>query len=161
MSIQQKVWNERALFAFQAVNEAGKNLGKTEKQNFRSYIKRMPAMIQVNGLGQTIAFYYDKANSSGTNQKATNHTAYKEILIIMYKRFKTQFPQQFENTDAKSDKKKNNNVSDDQKMKGLIKVIVNLDSETYRRFTQETLALLNWLRRFVDGTMQLQEESNL
>lgn len=46
-------------------------------------------------------------------------------------------------------------------MKELIKVIVNLDSETYRRFTQETLALLNWLRRFVDGTMQLQEESNL
>ena len=36
----------------------------------------------------------------------------------------------------------------------LVEQVINLESQTYRQVTVETLALLNWMRRFVDGLMK-------
>lgn len=35
----------------------------------------------------------------------------------------------------------------------LVDQVVDMESNEYRRITTETLALLNWVRRFVDGLM--------
>ena len=35
----------------------------------------------------------------------------------------------------------------------LVDQVINMESNEYRRITTETLALLNWVRRFVDGVM--------
>lgn len=36
----------------------------------------------------------------------------------------------------------------------LVEQVINLESHVYRQVTVETLALLNWMRRFVDGLMK-------
>ena len=42
----------------------------------------------------------------------------------------------------------------------LVRAVINMKSDMYRRVTTETLALLNWVRRFVDGLMPKVEEDN-
>lgn len=42
----------------------------------------------------------------------------------------------------------------------LVDQVVNMESNEYRRITTETLALLNWVRRFVDGLMSDVEADN-
>ena len=37
-----------------------KKARKSREREYRSYLKKMPAMVQVNGLGETLAFYYAK-----------------------------------------------------------------------------------------------------
>ena len=35
--------------------------GRSEEQkNYKSYLKRLPALIQTNGLGQALVFYYSE-----------------------------------------------------------------------------------------------------
>jgi CRISPR-associated protein Cmr5 len=36
----------------------------------------------------------------------------------------------------------------------LVQEVIKLDSPRYRQVTMETLAILNWMRRFVDGLDQ-------
>ncbi len=42
----------------------------------------------------------------------------------------------------------------------LVDAVIDKPSNEYRRITTETLALLNWVRRFVDGLMKGVEEEN-
>ena len=42
----------------------------------------------------------------------------------------------------------------------LVEVVISKPSDEYRRITTETLALLNWVRRFVDGLMKEVEDDN-
>ncbi len=42
----------------------------------------------------------------------------------------------------------------------LVERVIQLPSPAYRQVTVETLALLNWIRRFVDGLMKDVEEDN-
>ena len=42
----------------------------------------------------------------------------------------------------------------------LVDQVIDMESNKYRRTTTETLALLNWVRRFVDGVMADVEEDN-
>jgi CRISPR-associated protein Cmr5 len=82
----------------------------------------MPAMIHVNGLGQTLAFYYSKRTIK----------AYGAIYKIIGDYLKTQFDSATKYTE-------------------LIDWVVNLQSPEYRLATNETMALLDWMRKFVSG----------
>lgn len=42
----------------------------------------------------------------------------------------------------------------------LVDIVINKPSNEYRQITTETLALLNWVRRFVDSLMKGVEEDN-
>ena len=42
----------------------------------------------------------------------------------------------------------------------LVRAVINMESDEYRRITTETLAFLNWVRRFVDGLMPKVEADN-
>ena len=44
----------------------------------------------------------------------------------------------------------------------LVSQVINMESDKYRRLTTESLAYLNWARRFVDSLMpNVEEEDNL
>ena len=47
-----------------------------------------------------------------------------------------------------------------QKNDDLVRAVINMESDKYRRVTTETLAFLNWVRRFVDGLMPKVGEDN-
>lgn len=113
--------NGRAKFAYEAVKDLMENKHINQSE-VRSYIKRLPIMIQTNGLGQALAFYYSK---SGT---------YKEI----YRKIAVWF----------SDSKSHSLLKIENE---LIEEVVNMDRATYRFATNEVIELLNWMRRFADG----------
>lgn len=88
---------------------------------YKINIRKMPMMIQVNGLAQTVSFY------------RTKEAAHKEILQHLY-----EYLLEEKLIEA------NNN-------KDLVEVVVNLDSKDYRIVTSEIMAYLQWLKRFADG----------
>lgn len=131
MTVRQTVENGRAAFAFKKVKTMVEQHAHDERflKEYRSYIKKMPAMVQVNGLGQTLAFYYSKngAYKQIYHDLAVWVSASMEGLINQYRQ---EGNQEF------------------------IEILVNMPSGDYRLVTMEILAILNWMRRFADGMIQ-------
>ncbi len=116
--------NGRAAYAYNAVDEFIQK-HPDKKENYRSYIKRLPSIIQTNGLGQALAFYYSKGRE--------HKIIYDQIYAWLKQKNKNLF-----------------NEPDEE----FVKTVVNMDSRQYRVVTMEVLALLNWMRRFVEGRLK-------
>lgn len=121
----------RAEFAYKC---ASKGSVIVKKKEYKAYVKKVPALIKMNGLGATFAFI--KAKSSDDKNKA----GYAYTLI--YK----QTAQWLNN-----DEKKLLDIIDEDK---LVERIISLESPEYRAATNEVLAFFNWLRRFADGLIE-------
>lgn len=131
-----KIEGGRAAFAFDEVAKSVED-SAVDSKKYRSYVKKMPSLIQVNGLGQTLAFYFSKIKEDGEGR------IYGEIYRTVAKWLQRQFPEHFRES-----------TEEDHH---LIKVIINLESGVYRVMTMETLALLNWMRKFADGLVSSDE----
>jgi CRISPR-associated protein Cmr5 len=116
----------RAAFAFDQVKQAVQKLAG-DAQNYKSYVRSLPSMIQVNGLGQALAFCYAKKR---------DYRAYKDIYESIFDWLQIKFPDRF------------------QQQSELVEEAVKLSSEDYRRVTMEVLALLNWMGRFAEGMIE-------
>jgi len=121
MSELKDIEKERAIFAYEKVKEAvaDRDLKHSE---YKSYCKKIPSMIQTNGLSATFAFMFSKR--TGT-------------YIFIYRQVEEWLNKKHLQT----------NPEYNQLMEKLIK----LDSAKYREITIEVLALFAWLRRFAEG----------
>lgn len=121
----QQIEGGRASFAFQEVKGAVEFLKAQDKVKlYSSYLKRLPSMIQVNGLGQALAFYYSKRKGKNEYELIYRSLSNWVLSKPMY---------------AKEPKKE------------LVEVVVEMNSEHYRMVTSEILALLDWMRKFATG----------
>lgn len=77
----------RASFAFKEVSDYVKKAGVEEQKNYKSYLKRLPALIQTNGLGQALVFYY--------SEKGVYYDIYQQIS----KWIKTKYPEMMPDDD--------------------------------------------------------------
>lgn len=118
--------NGRASFAFKSVKNAFDN-SQVNFESYRSYVKKMPSLIQVNGLGQALAFCYQKRKE------------YRVIYDQLHTWLKEKYPKYFE-----------------EHKKEFVEVVIGLNSADYRVLTMEALALLNWMRKFADGMAKQQ-----
>jgi|SRR5690625_3655925 len=125
----QQLEEGKAAFAFEAVKKNVED-NKVPSSNFSSYIKKMPSMIQVNGLGQTLAFYYSKSSSSGDG------LAYKRIYETLSEWLEQKYPAYFKEHPE------------------LVQAVINVDSFDYRLMTVEIMSLLNWMKKFVSGMVK-------
>jgi len=100
-----------------------RSVAKNEPKEYKSLVKGFSTMIYNNGLGQALAFLKAK--------KKSHHTA-------LYKHISDWFLED-----------KNNVIT--LKNDDLLSTILQVGSKDYRYFTQEAIALLNWLRKFVDS----------
>lgn len=116
----------RASFAYTKVLEVR---GSSDKK-YKSYVKKIPMLIKTNGLGATLAFIKSK------NKNTEEGKAYKLVYDHL-----TEW--------LKADQKKLIDIDDD-----LAKVVISLNSAEYRAVTNEVLAFVNWLCRFVDGLIE-------
>ena len=114
----------RAKYAFEAVNGVSDNRSNDLKKKYKSAAKKIPVLIKTNGLGQSLAFM--KKRNDG------------------YDKLYEQIGNWLQTEDTKQ------LVSDGE----LVEQVIQLQSPIYRQVTIETLALLNWIRRFVDGLMK-------
>lgn len=121
--------NKRAAFAYTQVRQTLDTYHENsdEQERFRTYVKKMPTMIQTNGLGQTLAFYFSKGSTT---------KEYKDIYNII-----TQWLQR-------------SSIPGIDGTKELVETVIQLDSQHYRLVTIEILELLNWMRKFVDGMVK-------
>ncbi len=117
----------RASYAFESVKQQLSKLKEAEQKEFRSHIKKMPAMIQVNGLGQTLAFYYASKKQMGLVYSILDIWVKERLTYIKPERLPDQ---------------------------ELVEWVISLPSPQYKVVTMEIMALLNWLRRFADGMIK-------
>ena len=122
-SRQRSLEQERAAFAWQCVEAVR---GKSWASDYGQLAKSVPSMVQVNGLGQTLAFLQSKGKK-GYNEHArmaadVSRWVGKQLL------------------GAERD--------------DLIPWITGqATAAEYRRATVEALAFLNWLRRFAEAEL--------
>lgn len=120
----------RAKFAYDSVNEVVQNANADKKKKYKSGAKKLPVLIKTNGLAQALAFI--------NNRDDGNVELYNTIRDWLSQK-------QLIELDINTD---------------LVAIVIDKPSNEYRRITTETLALLNWVRRFVDGLMKDVEEDN-
>ena len=113
----------RAKYAFDKVRSVSENGSDKLKETYESAAKKLPVLIKTNGLGQSLAFI--KKRNEG------------------YDKLYEQIGNWLQTEDTKGLVPRGE----------LVEQIIQLESPVYRQVTVETLALLNWIRRFVDGLM--------
>ncbi len=125
---QQSLEQERAASAWNAVKGIQ---GKGFAKEYKPLAAGSAADIQINGLGQTLAFWKAKANSG----KPQFEALYKHVSEWVRERLKK------ENIEVPAD--------------GLLEWLVSkADTDQYRRVTAEASAYLIWLKRFAEGSLE-------
>ena len=114
---------------------------KTLQKEYRSLARGLNAMIQINGLGQSLGFL--KAKGKGDTNKA-------HFLLLQHLSEWMRNPNHFSATNLAV-------MSDGQD--GLLKWVVDpgTSSADYRRATAECLAFGNWLSRFAEAELEGEE----
>jgi CRISPR-associated protein Cmr5 len=131
-----KLEKGRAEFAYRCVEEAIETFKKDSKKQkeYKSYTRKIPTMILSNGLGQTLAFI---------KAKSKKEKAYDLIYQQLTEYMKSDHTARIKMPQEKND---------------LVEWVISCNSSTYRYITQEILAFLNWLKRFAEGLIEVEEE---
>ena len=107
----------RAEKAYEFVNTV-KTTQTSKWDNYKSGVRKLPAYIKTNGLGQTLAFIKGRENFPKIYEQLAEWLQHKQQLV---------------------------------KDGELVQEVVKLPTPEYRQVAMETMALLTWMRRFVDG----------
>ena len=126
----------RAKYAFESVQTISANEPEKLQGNYKSAAKKLPVLIKTNGLGQTLAFLKSKGGKINKKTGKKKENAHDKLY--------QQIGNWLQTKDVKGLVPKGE----------LVKKVILLESHEYRHVTVETLALLNWMRRFVDGIME-------
>ncbi len=119
---KQTLMQQRAESAWQHINMVEKEASDV-KSKYGSLVRGLPAQIQRDGMGPTLAFLYAKA------KKEKHHDKVIEQL-------KSWLGVQFAIPPEEKD---------------LMGWLLKQDSETYRQVTNESQAYLFWLKRFAEA----------
>ncbi len=122
---RRSIEQDRAKQAWDAIKEMR---GTGAENDYGSRAKDLPSMLQVNGLGATMAFLRAKAGKKGTK----DYRLHEDRLYKQVSRRVTSYLEYDEQGD-------------------LIHLIQNEDTETYRRATAEAIAFSIWLKRYCEA----------
>ncbi len=130
-SLEQK----RAKYAWECIRKVKQKNKNDLNEKYRSYVRSAASYIQVNGLGNTLAFY--KSKSTSDDKKNKNSTE-KEAYKLLYEHINGWFKEHIKS-----------NKSND---KDLLYWICNEKTSSIEvfRVTKEIIALLNWMKRFAE-----------
>jgi CRISPR-associated protein Cmr5 len=129
--MNQSLDQKRAEFAWEAVSKAKRVVSKFS--DYKNLTKSAPALIMGNGLMPAIAFYESRKKKGITVPHAA--ALRDNILEWLQVKFKEEkifqpLPKDFPSA---------------------MERLQNVDSGFYMRATEETLAMLKWLRQFADA----------
>lgn len=137
--------NGRAKFAFECAKE-GANLSNPSE--YKSYVKKIPMMIQTNGLAPALAFVFSKSNGTDSSSQA-----YKKIYTQIESWLKKD-PKNYLSSVSSVASQANPGGKGNTAHPDFIQKIINMDSDTYRATTKEVLDFLAWLKRFAEGLIE-------
>ena len=128
-SQRQTAEQQRAARAWQAVQLIEETYRDELGRKYNSLARGAPAMVQANGLGQTLAFYRAKAGPG--KDKITEHRLFYNHLSVWVMSM----------------------LAPGEDEEGLLEWLVLQDTQMYRRATAETLAYMIWLKRFAEAVL--------
>lgn len=133
---RQNLEQERGRQAWENI-QAIQQKEQSLRKEYRSLARGLNAMIQINGLGQTLGFLKAK----GKNENKAH------FLLLAHLTNWMRVPGHFNTGDS---------VAIDNRPDGLLKWVVDAEtgSADYRRATAECLAFGNWLRRFAEAELE-------
>ena len=136
---------KRANYAFRMIKAVS---GKTYEGKFSSLISKLPTLILTNGLGNTLSFLFSKGEKEHLLAIAiiTNWLFNEADLKVIKGEFKEEW---FNNLE-----KLKENIANI-----LNPIILEANTEEYIFATEETLRLLNWLRRFSEAMLKKGDEN--
>lgn len=129
---------KRAKMAWDSVNAVASNK-KIKSSEYLSLVRKSPAMIQTNGLGQMLAFLNAKGEIQ-KNKRLRNDADGPHFAL--YKQLEEWL-------------QGNIGIGED-----FIEWLVKQDSVSYRMATNETLAYLQWLKRFAEASLKDDKGNN-
>ena len=127
--ISQTIQQQRAAFAYGQVSEL---VNKDEAGRFRAYANSLPALVQMNGIGQAMAFACSKKSGKGIEAKGWT-ALYKVVSDWLCSDDRNIF---------------------EQKSSDLMAAIVSHDQNRYRLAQAECQALLVWVRQFARALLK-------
>ncbi|EDP73929.1 type III-B CRISPR module-associated protein Cmr5 [Hydrogenivirga sp. 128-5-R1-1] len=133
---------KRASYAFEKIKEV---INKPYEKDFSSLIGRLPTLILTNGLGNTLSFLFSK----GKNHHLMAIAIISDWLFneTDLKIIKGEFNREwFDNLEKIKDK---NNIANI-----LNPIVLEAQTHEYIFATEETLRLLNWLKRFSEAMLK-------
>ncbi len=129
VSPQQSLEQKRAQFAWNCIGDV-----KEKKADYANVAKKAPSDIQINGLGQTLAFWRAKGKKDKEYEQIYNHVS----KWVLEKRLEKKHPKGLLGwvmSEGETDKAKFTTTDD------------------YRRATTEAIAFLVWLKRFAEAEL--------
>lgn len=129
---QQSLEQERARFAWDCIQKVSSD----NRKEYGTLAKRAPADIQVNGLGQTLAFWRAKGFKNGSPQNKAEAQLLEHICNWLLK------------------PERNLGIANAEQHSGnkvLYWIAHTANSDQYRRAASETIAFLLWLKRFAEA----------
>jgi CRISPR-associated protein Cmr5 len=128
---------ERSNYAFECIS---KIKGKPFEKDASSLISKLGTLILTNGLGNTLAFLFAKGKDH-----------HLEVIAIISNWL---FRQEGKNFNITIEDLKNKNIKDEKIKEIMEELVLNASVEQYMYYTEETLRLVNWLRRFSDAMLE-------
>ncbi len=122
--MSQTIQQARAKYALEKVNKLT-SLTKEQQKKFVSYSSGLPAMIHMNGLGQTMAFTKSKSSGNKSDEQVSHHALYGIISQWLCSK-----PQIYE------------------PHKDILEGITQQNMQDYQLAQIETLLLMSWIKKF-------------
>jgi len=128
--MEQTIQQARAKFALEEITKL-KSLTKDEQKEFISYASGLPAMIHMNGLGQTMAFHKLKGKRKDPNKISTDRgvEAHKALYDLISKWLCKSGQPYHPKTDV-------------------LEGITQCDMAHYQLAQAEALVLMSWVKKF-------------
>jgi len=130
---------ERAKYAWDCINKIKREEDDNLEDKYKSYVKKAPSYILVNGLGNTLAFFKSKFGGSEKSEDKEDKKVSKdkEAYEALYDHINKWFQKRF-------------NIKKDI----LEWITLKASSIDVFKVTKETIALLNWMRRFAEAELK-------
>ncbi|WP_029521648.1 type III-B CRISPR module-associated protein Cmr5 [Persephonella sp. KM09-Lau-8] len=143
----QTLEQKRANYAFRMIQTV---IDKDYEKEFSSLISKLPTLILTNGLGNTLSFLFSKGKEYHllTIAILTNWLFNESDLKVIKGKFQDEW---FDNLEKLKDKENIANI--------LNPIVLEANTEEYIFATEETLRLLNWLRRFSEAMLKKGDEN--
>ena len=138
-SLRQTLEQRRAKQAWEDIQSVTSHSDEEFKKKYGSLARRVPTLVLINGLGQTLAFLASKAKFQEQPQKrGVEARVYGELFNHLSNWVMSQIAP---NSDARN----------------LLDWVLNNDSTAYRHAATEALAYLVWLKRFAEAELPTEE----
>lgn len=122
--------SERAKWAWEEVSGVAALKGSIGPQ-YATLVRKLPARIQINGLGQALAFLFAKSKPD----KDRGETGAARLLGQLGRRLTLTLERAPAFRDSRA----------------IMEAIVKMSPDQYRRCTHELMTTAEWLKRFADG----------